>query len=102
MLVEAIPTTDFVHGAIVARAGRVRLMEEGLARDLEQAGLLRIRPIGGVIAGPFAGHPPGNVPAAGAARTSSASPAAPASPATTAPASKPGARPTRLFGKSSR
>jgi len=43
MQVEAVPLTSFVHGHINADEGRPMLMEEGLARDLERAGLVRVK-----------------------------------------------------------
>jgi hypothetical protein len=89
MKVEAIALTDFQHDDVRAFDGRViqPLLEEALAKELERAGLVRIRP-------PLTRVPKvrvfptdvGKAPAAGAAAQSSASPAAPASRATTATA----------------
>ena len=91
MQVQTVPLSDFVHGNINAVAGRARLMEEGLARDLEAQGLLRIR---SVVSGPHArALPPGKSPAAGQVPPSSASPVAPASPPKTATASTHGGKP---------
>ena len=43
MQVEVVPLTDFVHGRISANEGRPIMLENSLARDLERAGLVRIK-----------------------------------------------------------
>lgn len=77
MQVEAIPLTDFVHNHIDAHEGRpiVPWIEESLARQLEQAGLVRIRL---AHAKPVEGKPQDD----GQGQPSSVSPVAPASPMT--------------------
>lgn len=74
MQVQAIPTMDFQHGDMRAVCGRAQMVEEGLAHDLEAAGLLRIK---SVVVGPYAGLvTPGKSGAAGEDPPSCASPAA--------------------------
>jgi len=43
MQVECVPLHSFVHDAIDARAGHPLKMAESTAKDLERAGLVRIR-----------------------------------------------------------
>lgn len=94
MTVEAIALTDFVHGSIDAREGRAFSCDEGLAGDLERAGLIRIKM--------HVGHANKMMPAFdnkeaagkavddGKGQPSSASPADPVSQTTTLHLSKPG------------
>lgn len=89
-LVEAIPLTNFVHGHINAVEGRPILpwIEEATARDLERAGLVRIRTAHAV---PVQKVDAGKVTDDGEGPPSSVSPAAPASPTKTSPRSRRGA-----------
>lgn len=87
MQVKVIPLSDFVHGPITAVKDHPQLMEQSLARDLEQHGLVRINLVprridqalvegaGGVLVN----HPAGKAPDGGKGPPSSALPAAPAS-----------------------
>lgn len=89
MLVEAIPLANFVHGHINAVEGRpiVPWIEESTARDLERAGLVRIRTAHAV---PVRRVEAGKAEDDGQGQPSSASPAAPALPTTTSESSKRG------------
>lgn len=105
MQVEAIPLTDFIHGPINAHEGRPQMMEQGLAEDLERAGLVRVKLVPRRVdqalrvrgAGAIVGEA-GKAPDDGAGPPSSASPAAPVSQSTTSRASKPGGDKPRKSG----
>jgi hypothetical protein len=43
MRVTVVPLSDFIHGSINAREGHPVQMDNGVAADLERAGLVRIR-----------------------------------------------------------
>ena len=90
MQVEAVPLTDFLHGELNAHAGVPRMIEAGLAQDLESAGLVRIK----FATGPFGRGVAllGKVFGVGRDASPSALPADPVSPAPIAEPSKPGAR----------
>lgn len=93
--VEAVALTDFTHDQIRAREGKVvePLLDEVIARDLERAGLVRIR-VAPLRGRRILGVDPGKVQAAGVEQTLSSSPAAPASTPTTSPLSVRGAMPS--------
>lgn len=101
MGVEAIALTDFVHGDIDAIAGRLvkhrdgTLVNEFTARDLESAGLIRIRTRAPAPQAPSA---EGKAADDGQGQPSSASPAAPASQPMTSDSLKPGANRIRKPG----
>lgn len=90
---KVTPITDFIHGAINARAGVPIDIADSTAADLERAGLVRIK---GHNQAPAAGKSKDD----GAGQPSSSSQAAPASPITTSTLSKRGAAKGRKKGKS--
>jgi len=90
MDVQIVPLTNFIHGPYRMRAGQAMPLSESIARDLERAGLVRIRPAP-VKASVQAGKETDD----GQGQPSSASPAAPASRETTSRASRRGERQAR-------
>lgn len=95
MEVECIPLTEFVHGSITAHEGKPMRMEEGEARDLEKAGLVRIKISPPVYLPAAQAIAAGKAQDDGAGRPSSALPADPASPQQTLHLPKTGATRTR-------
>lgn len=102
MDVECVPLTEFVHGSIVAHEGRPMPIPEHVARELEKAGLVRIKmtPAAGYLPAAQGATDPGKAQDDGAGRPSSASPADPASPRGTLHLSKSGETKTRKIGTS--
>ena len=106
MEVEVVPLTDFVHDRITAHEGRPLMMDEHTARELERAGLVRIKLAPrrvdqalGLHAGAVsAGADAGKAPVAGGDQAASSSPAAQASAMQTSRASKPGGDKHRKTG----
>lgn len=90
---RVVPITDFIHGAINARAGVPIDIADSTAADLERAGLVRIKAAANQA--PAAGKPQDD----GAGQPSSSSPAAPASPIKTSSVPAPGAKKGRKKGK---
>lgn len=91
MKVECVPLTSFIHGSLTMNEGRPQMVEESTAKELERAGLIRIRtaPVAAkaVASGKETDDGPG--------QPSSVSQAAPASPTPTSPLSKSGKGKTR-------
>lgn len=101
MEVECVPLTEFVHGSIHAHEGKPIQIVEHVARDLEKAGLVRIKMAPGAFLPAVQGAADqGKAQDDGAGRPSSASPADPASPRGTLHLSKSGETKTRKIGTS--